>query len=50
MLMPYCKTQVLQLMNARLQSGFTEQEVLTIFCDVCEAVSRLHHCSNSNYT
>ncbi|XP_073978913.1 numb-associated kinase isoform X1 [Rhodnius prolixus] len=44
LLMPYCKTQVLQLMNARLQSGFTEQEVLTIFCDVCEAVSRLHHC------
>lgn len=44
LLMPYCKTQVLQLMNTRLQSGFTEQEVLTIFCDVCEAVSRLHHC------
>ncbi|XP_014252823.1 AP2-associated protein kinase 1 isoform X2 [Cimex lectularius] len=44
LLMPYCKTQVLQLMNARLQSGFTEQEVLSIFCDVCEAVSRLHHC------
>ncbi|CAH1407984.1 unnamed protein product [Nezara viridula] len=44
LLMPYCKTQVLQLMNARLQSGFTEQEVMTIFCDVCEAVSRLHHC------
>jgi len=44
MLMPYCKTQVLQLMNAKLQSGFTETEVLTIFCDICEAVSRLHHC------
>ncbi|KAL1121944.1 hypothetical protein AAG570_003352 [Ranatra chinensis] len=44
LLMPYCKTHVLQLMNSRLQSGFTEQEVLQIFCDVCEAVSRLHHC------
>ncbi|XP_058804331.1 uncharacterized protein LOC131671713 isoform X2 [Phymastichus coffea] len=44
LLMPYCKTQVLQLMNNRLQTGFTEQEVLQIFCDICEAVSRLHHC------
>ncbi|XP_044010932.1 AP2-associated protein kinase 1 isoform X2 [Aphidius gifuensis] len=44
LLMPYCKSQVLQMMNNRLQSGFTESEVLQIFCDVCEAVSRLHHC------
>ncbi|KAF6207993.1 hypothetical protein GE061_016442 [Apolygus lucorum] len=44
LLMPYYKNSVLQLMNSRLQSGFTEQEVLTIFCDLCEAVSRLHHC------
>ncbi|KAG8267632.1 BMP-2-inducible protein kinase [Homalodisca vitripennis] len=28
----------------QLQSGFTEAEVLQIFCDVCDAVSRLHHC------
>ncbi|XP_023247069.1 uncharacterized protein LOC106642952 [Copidosoma floridanum] len=44
LLMPYCKTQVLQIMNNRLQTGFSEQEVLQIFCDTCEAVSRLHHC------
>lgn len=44
LLMPYCKTQVLQMMNNRLQTGFSESEVLQIFCDVCEAVSRLHHC------
>ncbi|KAL0127978.1 hypothetical protein PUN28_003317 [Cardiocondyla obscurior] len=44
LLMPYCKSQVLQMMNNRLQTGFTESEVLQIFCDVCEAVSRLHHC------
>ncbi|XP_049839781.1 uncharacterized protein LOC126284689 isoform X2 [Schistocerca gregaria] len=44
LLMPYCKTHVLQMMNSRLQSGFSEAEVLQIFCDVCEAVSRLHHC------
>ncbi|XP_020283653.1 uncharacterized protein LOC109854699 isoform X2 [Pseudomyrmex gracilis] len=44
LLMPYCKSQVLQMMNNRLQTGFTEAEVLQIFCDVCEAVSRLHHC------
>ena len=35
---------VVQQMNERLSVGFTEQEVLRIFCDVCEAVSRLHHC------
>lgn len=42
--MPYCKNNILGMMNARLQSGFTEQEVLQIFCDTAEAVSRLHHC------
>ena len=35
---------VIQLMNYRLGVGFSEHEVLRIFCDVCEAVSRLHHC------
>ncbi|GFT97321.1 AP2-associated protein kinase 1 [Nephila pilipes] len=44
MLMHYYRGHVLQLMNERLQSGFSEVEVLQIFCDVCEAVSRLHHC------
>lgn len=43
-LMPYCKNNILGMMNARLQSGFTESEVLQIFCDTAEAVSRLHHC------
>ncbi|MGH0178860.1 UNVERIFIED_CONTAM: hypothetical protein FKN15_078468 [Acipenser sinensis] len=27
-----------------LQTGFTETEVLQIFCDTCEAVARLHQC------
>lgn len=31
-------------MNQRLQTGFTETEVLQIFCDTCEAVARLHQC------
>ena len=31
-------------MNERINVGFTEPEVLRIFCDTCEAVSRLHHC------
>ncbi|XP_059488550.1 AP2-associated protein kinase 1 [Neocloeon triangulifer] len=43
-LMPYCRTHVLQMMNQRLQTGFSELEVLQIFCDVVEAISRLHHC------
>jgi len=44
LLMPYHKVHVLQLMNERLTTGFTEAEVLNIFCDTCEAVARLHHC------
>lgn len=35
---------MLALMNARLSVGFTEQEILQIFSDIAEAVSRLHHC------
>uniref|UniRef100_A0A4W4EHH6 non-specific serine/threonine protein kinase n=1 Tax=Electrophorus electricus TaxID=8005 RepID=A0A4W4EHH6_ELEEL len=42
-LMDFCRGgQVVNLMNQRLQTGFSEQEVLSIFCDTCEAVSRLH--------
>ena len=44
LLMPYHKTTVLQMMNDRLNEGFSEEEVLKIFCDICKAVSRLHHC------
>lgn len=44
LLMPFCKNNMLAMMNARLSIGFTEQEVLQIFCDIAEAVSRLHHC------
>ncbi|XP_062870570.1 AP2-associated protein kinase 1 isoform X2 [Trichomycterus rosablanca] len=43
MLMDFCKGgQVVNLMNQRLQTGFTENEVLQIFCDTCEAVAQLH--------
>ncbi|XP_072881383.1 AP2-associated protein kinase 1-like isoform X1 [Hemitrygon akajei] len=42
-LMEYCRGgQVVNLMNQRLHSGFSEAEVLQIFCDTCEAVARLH--------
>ncbi|NWS72873.1 BMP2K kinase, partial [Crotophaga sulcirostris] len=44
-LMEYCRAgQVVNQMNQRLQTGFTESEVLRIFCDTCEAVARLHQC------
>ncbi|KAL3875356.1 hypothetical protein ACJMK2_033313 [Sinanodonta woodiana] len=43
-LMQYCKGTVIQLMNDRINVGLSEREILRIFCDVCEAVSRLHHC------
>lgn len=44
MLMTHCKTNLLSMMNAKIGEGFTENEVLNIFCDIAEAVSRLHHC------
>ncbi|KAI8797329.1 BMP-2-inducible protein kinase [Biomphalaria glabrata] len=43
-LMQFCRGSVIQEMNDRIDSGFSEKEILKIFCDVCEAVSRLHHC------
>ncbi|XP_019522080.1 PREDICTED: BMP-2-inducible protein kinase isoform X2 [Hipposideros armiger] len=44
-LMEYCRAgQVVNQMNKKLQTGFTEPEVLRIFCDTCEAVARLHQC------
>ncbi|TRY81023.1 hypothetical protein TCAL_15526 [Tigriopus californicus] len=44
LLMPYHKTTLLQLMNDKLSTGFKESEVLAVFCDICSAVARLHHC------
>ncbi|WKY05865.1 hypothetical protein Q1695_006237 [Nippostrongylus brasiliensis] len=45
LLTAYYKTSVLQLMNDRLSVGqsLRSSEVLAIFCDMCEAVARLHH-------
>uniref|UniRef100_A0A1I7XDI5 non-specific serine/threonine protein kinase n=1 Tax=Heterorhabditis bacteriophora TaxID=37862 RepID=A0A1I7XDI5_HETBA len=45
LLTAYYKTSVLQLMNDRLAlgRGLTTTEILSIFCDMCEAVARLHH-------
>lgn len=34
----------MQIVNDRGTAGLTEPEILSIFCDMCEAVSRLHHC------
>ncbi|XP_028851104.1 AP2-associated protein kinase 1 isoform X3 [Denticeps clupeoides] len=46
-LMDFCRGgQVVNLMNQRLQTGFSEQEVLQIFCDTCDAVARLHQCKS----
>ncbi|KIH57633.1 hypothetical protein ANCDUO_12173, partial [Ancylostoma duodenale] len=45
LLTAYYRTSVLQLMNDRLSVGqsLRSSEVLSIFCDMCEAVARLHH-------
>lgn len=43
LLMTYCRDGVINLMKDRVSCGFTEAEVLKIFCDVCAAVSALHH-------
>ncbi|XP_044052128.1 AP2-associated protein kinase 1-like isoform X12 [Siniperca chuatsi] len=46
-LMDFCRGgQVVNLMNQRLQTGFTEAEVLQIFCDTCEALACLHQCKS----
>ncbi|XP_056274532.1 AP2-associated protein kinase 1-like isoform X2 [Pseudoliparis swirei] len=46
-LMDFCRGgQVVNLMNQRLQTGFTEAEVLQIFCDTCEAVACFHQCKS----
>jgi len=46
MVMEYCKAgHVVQLMNSRLNSGFTQAEVMKIFCDTVESVAALHQCS-----
>lgn len=53
MLMNYCNNSVLGLMNEKLKDGsstnygtvsgcFEESKVLKIFCDICEAVAKLH--------
>jgi len=33
-----------QLAEKQSVGGFSESEVLKIFCDVCEAVAHIHHC------
>lgn len=38
----YCIDSLLNLMNDRLQNGFTEKEVLDIFCDLCSALLDIH--------
>ncbi|VIO87297.1 conserved hypothetical protein [Brugia malayi] len=45
LLTTYYKSGVLQLMNERHLAGrcLSANEILKIFCDVCEAVARLHH-------
>ncbi|XP_062409780.1 AP2-associated protein kinase 1 [Sardina pilchardus] len=46
-LMDYCRGgQVVNLMNQRLQTGFSEQEVMQVFCDTCEALACLHQGPN----
>lgn len=42
--MPFYKTMVLQMMNDQLESGFNQDQVITIFYDILKAVSILHHC------
>ncbi|VDK49507.1 unnamed protein product [Anisakis simplex] len=45
LLTTYYKTSVLQLINDRIMAGrcLSANEILAVFCDMCEAVARLHH-------
>ncbi|XP_055644829.1 uncharacterized protein LOC129780520 [Toxorhynchites rutilus septentrionalis] len=40
--MPHNKSQLVSLIKGRGQAGFSEYEVLKIFCDVCESLAQLH--------
>lgn len=42
--MTYYRQNLLDIMKERGKPDFSESEVLCIFCDMCEAVARLHHC------
>ncbi|XP_058822445.1 uncharacterized protein LOC131684005 [Topomyia yanbarensis] len=42
--MPQYKSQLAALIKGRGQAGFSEYEVLKIFCDVCESLAQLHCC------
>lgn len=44
LLMTYYRQNLLDVMREHGKPDFSETEVLTIFCDICEAVARLHHC------
>ncbi|XP_066149300.1 AP2-associated protein kinase 1 isoform X1 [Euwallacea fornicatus] len=44
LLMTYYRQSLLDVMKEHGRPDFSETEVLTIFCDICEAVARLHHC------
>nr|XP_029727920.1 uncharacterized protein LOC109431833 [Aedes albopictus] len=42
--MPQQKNQLSAVIKGRGQAGFSEYEVLKIFCDVCESLAQLHCC------
>lgn len=42
--MPQHKNQLSAVIKGRGQAGFSEYEVLKIFCDVCESLAQLHCC------
>ncbi|KAL1922393.1 uncharacterized protein VTP21DRAFT_9932 [Calcarisporiella thermophila] len=45
-LMEFCPGGgVIDLMNSRLQARLTEQMILKIFSDICEAVAHMHYCN-----
>ena len=45
LLLEYCsRGHVLDLMNKKIQTGFTQKEVLNIFSDVCKARGEYFSC------
>ncbi|XP_053692389.1 uncharacterized protein LOC128740846 [Sabethes cyaneus] len=42
--MPHHKSQLAVLIKGRGNAGFSEYEVMKIFCDVCESLAQLHCC------
>ena len=48
LLMPFHKTIVLQMMNDQVESGFNQEQVIMIFCNMNQSMKKSHTNLNTN--